>query len=384
MKKNTEYILFYCKDKEQLTYFNNRVEIPLFDLIKEKESHGKSYEYDQVLLNLSPRKRMVGNIESRTGEIAVYEHKEFLIKSVKEIAREEKISIFDVYTKYLDRIFRTQDSQSSIRHKVTALSGTKTDKIFSIEYVPDTGRNKGMLTRVLYFKGEQVNFLSATTKIVDKEIIKTRPLGSLWTDIGWDGIANEGGVRLKNGKKPEKLIHRIIDLCTNRGDIVLDFFMGSGTTAAVAHKMARQYLGIEQLDYGLNDAVQRLKNVIAGDATGISKVASWKGGGDFVYCELMKYNEDFVTAIEDAKDSKNLLKVWAKIKMHGFVKHTVDLKDFDENIDEFKKLSLDEQKKILLQALDKNQLYVNLSEIDDEDFSVSREDKEMNKEFYTK
>ncbi|MEK7092422.1 MAG: site-specific DNA-methyltransferase, partial [Patescibacteria group bacterium] len=211
-----------------------------------------------------------------------------------------------------------------------------------------------------------------------------KTFGNLWTDISWNGITSEGGVILKNGKKPEKLIARILDIATEPGDIVFDFHLGSGTTPAVAHKMGRQFIGIEQLDYGLNDAPHRLMNVIQGDTTGISKRVNWKGGGDFVYCELMKYNERFIEDIDAATDTKKLLKIWEEIKKHAFVKYNVDLQVFDKNIVEFKRLPLPEKKKILLQTLDKNQLYVNLSEIDDADFKVQKEDKEMNKEFYGK
>ena len=128
-----------------------------------------------------------------------------------------------------------------------------------------------------------------------------------WQDIKTSGaISNEGGVKLEKGKKPEKLIHRIIKMITQPKDIVLDYHLGSGTTCAVAHKMGRQYIGVEQLDYGENSAPIRLKNVIGKanskgklsetiedyDQSGISNEVDWKGGGDFVYCELKELNEN--------------------------------------------------------------------------------------------
>ena len=173
-------------------------------------------------------------------------------------------------------------------------------------------------------------------------------------------------------------------MTTQPRDIILDFFMGTGTTCAVAHKMGRQYIGVEQLDYGENSAVVRLKNVINGDQTGISKAVNWKGGGDFIYCELKELNEEFVRKIKKAKDTRDLLKIWEEMKQHAFLSYRVDPKLFDENIEEFKKLSAEEQKKLLIECLDANNLYVNYSEMEDKQYGISREDIELNKKFYKK
>jgi adenine-specific DNA-methyltransferase len=184
------------------------------------------------------------------------------------------------------------------------------------------------------------------------------------------------------GQKNEALLQRIIEPHTKEGELVVDFFSGTGTTAAVAHKLKRQWITVEQIDRQVDKQVARLKSTIGGDQSGISKIISWKGGGEFLYCELMKYNEKFVEEIEKAKDVKVLLKIWAVMKEKGFFNYNIDLKAFEENIGEFKKLSLSKQKEVLLLLLNKNQLYVNLSEIDDGEFKVGKEDKEMNKEFY--
>ena len=181
---------------------------------------------------------------------------------------------------------------------------------------------------------------------------------------------HEGNVNIKGGKKPEILIQNFIDYFTNKDDIVLDFNLGSGTTCAVAHKMGRNYIGVEQLDYGKNDSVIRLKNVIGKsnskgklietiedyDASGISKDVNWKGGGDFVYCELKQLNEAFVQKIKKTKDTKELLKIWEEMKKHAFLSYRVYEKLFDENLDEFKELSAEQQKKLLVECLDANNL----------------------------
>lgn len=206
-----------------------------------------------------------------------------------------------------------------------------------------------------------------------------------WQDIKTTGaIAEEGGVKLSNGKKPEKILYRLIKMITNEGDVVLDYHLGSGTTAAVAHKMKRQFIGIEQLDYGENDSVIRLKNVIKGDDTGISPYedVNWKGGGNFVYLELKKYNQTFIEQIEEAKDSKALLQIWEQMKAKSFLNYNVDIKKQDEHLEEFKTFTLSEQKRHLCELLDKNQLYVNLSSHNDTDFACTDEEKKVTKDFY--
>ena len=188
-------------------------------------------------------------------------------------------------------------------------------------------------------------------------------------------------------QKPERLMQRILEMASQEGDIVMDFQLGSGTTAAVAQKMKRQYIGVEQLDYGKNDVVTRLQRVIKGDKTGISKDVKWPGGGDFVYCELMKYNEAFMERIEAAKTSKELVKIWKEMAEGSFLNWYVNPQMPEHAVKDFEAIGQEEdglkkQKRLLAELLDKNQLYVNLSEIDDPRFKVSDEDKALNKAFY--
>ena len=107
-----------------------------------------------------------------------------------------------------------------------------------------------------------------------------------------------------------------------------------------------------------------------------------KDNPNFIYCELMKYNEAFMDKIQAAKDSKALLEIWEQMKAKSFLNYNVDIKKQEEHIEEFKALSLKEQKQHLCEILDKNQLYVNLSSLNDKDFDVSEEDKKLNCLFY--
>ena len=180
--------------------------------------------------------------------------------------------------------------------------------------------------------------------------------------------------------KPEKLIQRIIQLGSNEGDLVLDFFMGSATTQAVAHKMNRQYIGIEQMDYIETVAVERLKKVINGEQGGISKDVDWQGGGSFVYCELKNDAQEFKSKILEASSTEELTELLNLAKQSSFLSYRVDPKKLKET--EFKQLSLAEQKQILSEIIDNNNLYVNLSDIDDVSNGISDADKILNREFY--
>ena len=184
--------------------------------------------------------------------------------------------------------------------------------------------------------------------------------------------------------KPEKLLQRILEIGSNKSDLVLDFFAGSGTTLAVAHKINRQYIGVEQMDYIHDLPESRLKKVIAGEQGGISKAVDWQGGGDFVYMELAEWNEKWMNRIREAKTKKELISVWSEMRKAAFLSWRVDLKTIDANAKDFSGLSIADQKKFLFECLDKNNLYINYSEIEDKEYAIGEEDKELNKNFYGK
>jgi adenine-specific DNA-methyltransferase len=184
--------------------------------------------------------------------------------------------------------------------------------------------------------------------------------------------------------KPEKLLQQILHIGSGENDIVLDFFMGSATTPSVAHKMRRKYIGVEQMDYIDNVSVERLKKVIAGEQGGISKDVNWQGGGSFVYAELMQYNQKYIDAIQNAENKEQLITVWNDMQDTAFLSYQFDKKTFNERLDAFKTALIEEMKQYLVEVLDKNQLYVNYSEINDDTFQVSPADIILNKQFYAK
>lgn len=232
------------------------------------------------------------------------------------------------------------------------------------------------------YNGRSLAFYSKKLRKIDGTLSPSEILTNIWTDISFLSLGKEGGVNLSNGKKPEKLIKRLFDLFVDVGDIVMDYHLGTGTTCAVAHKMGLQYIGLEQMDYGNDDCTVRLANVIKGEQGGISKNVNWQGGGSFIYCELAKLNQNFVEAIENATTDDELSKLYANILETDFISYKVNPKDIDTNSEDFIKLSIDDKKKLLMELLDKNQLYVNYCDIDDETYKISEEDKAFTKSFY--
>lgn len=273
--------------------------------------------------------------------------------------------------------------ENSISQKAVKLkrqSEKQTGKVFFFE------REGGERPYYIY-NGQLILFFTDRLADVDGKRTFAQPISDLWDDVLPNDLHNEGGIKLRKGKKPEKLIARIFDLCSNKGDVVMDFFVGSGTTAAVALKSGRQFICIEQLDYIEELPVVRLVNTINGESSGISKSLNWRGGGDFIYCELMKYNEAYMESIKDAESTKELSNIWKYMAEGSFLNWYVKPETPEEAIKYFEDIGkepkgLEKQKHLLAEVLDKNQLHVNLSEIDDEQFKVSKEDKALNKVFY--
>ena len=188
-----------------------------------------------------------------------------------------------------------------------------------------------------------------------------------------------------NSQKPERLLARIIGATTKENDLVLDSFMGSATTQAVAMKMKRRFIGIEQMNYINTISVPRLQKVIKGSQEGISKKVNWQGGGSFVYAELMEKNQGYLKDLQKATNFDELDAIFQRMKAGADFDFRVDLAKFEDDPDR-RKLSFEGQKKLLIKLLDKNQLYYNEAKIDDVDVRdlISNSDYQFNKSFYGK
>jgi len=374
----TEYILSYAREKINLKINNDFLTKKIFEF-------DKLVGYNQILIDEGTKKLIKEFISKSNREpVKVYKHENYKISRLPIGELEESRAKFKTFYKNnFHKIFRTflVQKENVFQHELIA----QMDKgLYSVEYTPSRGKSKRKLIRNFYLNKELCGWLASIASFENGIVYKFEKPNDFWTrdDVPF-AARGEGGVKGEARTiKPEGLLYRLIKMTTEEADLVLDFFAGTGTTCAVAHKMGRQYIGIEQLDYGENSAVVRLKNVINGDQTGISKEVGWQGGGDFVYLELMKWNENFRDEIKKAKSGKELQKLWETMKEKAHLSYKVDIAAFDKAAKDFADLSLENQKRFLLECLDKNHLYVNYSEIDDEEYGVSEEDKKRNREFY--
>ena len=375
LRKNIENLNFFCKNKSQFTYNPLYKNEKITEYIAEHKRKNVGFYYTRVLIN-EGQKSFYKEVEG----IKIYKHTDYKFDTIANIVKRENLSLMQVYVKYFNTIFMVTNAQTPKLAKVNDEVREK-QQLISYKYISTKKNQNKETTKYIWNKTLVVWFADSAISKNDT-VFKKKEIGTLWDDISWGRLDLEGSVNLKNGKKPEKLIQRIVELATKKDDLVLDYHLGSGTTAAVAHKMGRQYIGIEQMDYIETHAVARLKTVITGKQDGISKSEVWQGGGAFTYLELKKYNQTFIEQIEKAKDSKSLLKIWEKMKAKSFLHYNVDLQKQEEHIKEFKQLELSQQKEHLIELLDKNQLYVNLSAINDQDFGLSEAEKQLTKDFF--
>ncbi|GAA7696983.1 site-specific DNA-methyltransferase [Helicobacter pylori] len=232
-------------------------------------------------------------------------------------------------------------------------------------------------------------------KIINHETRPERyPLEDIWNGNEYDDLNSIAivsysgetvskmlGTEEIKGQKSEKLIQRILEVSTNENDLVLDFFAGSGTTCAVAHKMKRRYIGIEQMDYIETITKERLKKVIEGEQGGISKKCGFKGGGSFVYAELKEVNSGIKKQILNAKSTDECLKIFNDLN-ERFLKRA-DCKIDEIDSEEFQNLDLNEQKRICCASLDSNEDYLNLGDIDEDAWGIDKNTKKYNEIFYS-
>lgn len=264
--KASEYILWYAKDRSLFKENSGRTE------------RDPDYAYNKWLENPNdpPAQWRIGNIMDAYGTImersravhprtALEKFNQFMLENARQVCRFASIS-------------DTGAGQAILELK--GQSARNPGKVYHMK------RDNG-LDDVYVVDGQQLIFYSKNVAVLEGKKTATRLLTNVWTDIAWEGIAGEGGVKFKKGKKPERLLRRCIELTTSKGDLVLDSFAGSGTTGAVAHKMGRRWIMVELGEHCLTHVAPRLRKIIDGDdQSGISKIVGWKGGGGFRYYAL--------------------------------------------------------------------------------------------------
>ena len=374
--ETAEYIISFAKNKSKWLYNKQYV----------------SCEYD------SNYKLFIPNIDDNHEEWEIVNFHDFVAekmnyKNAKEAIKSlghdiffKKVGDYAIdYEKQLFRYTEIGDKAGSFLVNLRNTSKLTPNKIFKVE--------RENFYDVYILNGKEIAFYTKKVRVIDNVKTPVIQLSNIWTDISYEGIASEGGVQLKGGKKPEKLLRRIIEMSTNEGDLVMDFHLGSGTTTATAHKLKRKYIGIEQLRYEENDSLKRMQKVLEGEQSGISKIVNWQGGGSFVYMELMELNYLFIHKVEQAETTEDLFQIFEEMKAEAHLNFQVDLENLlnrKEEVDgvdhlvSFSDFELYQQKQLLIELLDKNQLYVNFSEMDDQRFTISESDKAFTTSFYQK
>jgi adenine-specific DNA-methyltransferase len=243
------------------------------------------------------------------------------------------------------------------------------------------------------FQSGELRFSEDQTRVIRRTYLNEMeglPPSNLWTDLKKTGHTRAAKYEQKklfpdfvttslfSTPKPELLLNYIFELSTNENDIVLDFFMGSATTQSVAMKMNRHFIGIEQMDYINEFSVPRLQKVIEGEQGGISKDVNWQGGGSFIYAELFEKNTGFIKEILNAETTEDLKKTYANMIFTSDLDFRADLSKIDWA------MPFEDNQKLLIKIIDKNQLYFNYSEIDDNEVNEWLTDEEVafNKNFY--
>lgn len=379
-KKNYEFLLIYAKNYSLVNYQNINSKISLKEYIKQHKDKKIGFYYTRVITNYGKRVFLGEEVLGNGDKMQIYEYNNFTFSSVTKLAEELAISEEEVYKRYLNDIFMVTNAQTSILKRLNKFVNKKYGLI-SYEYTPKSGKMKNQKEVKFVWNETLIVWLKDTTIYENNCVYKLQKMGTLWDDISWGRLDLEGNISFKSGKKPEALIQRIMSIFTHPGDIVLDFFMGSGTTCAVAHKMGRQYIGIEQMDYIKTISLPRLIKVLEGEIGGISKAVNWNGGGSFIYCELKEDNISLIEKVQSAteeniQETKNIVfndpRIIPYITKEELIKSESD----------FDLLSLQEKKNILLKLINKNKLYVSYSDLDDESVTLNERDREFNRSFY--
>lgn len=225
LKKNTESVLIYCKNRLLLNMEKPVEYVPISQFIQEHKKNKVGFYYTRILEDFGTR-----TLIETFGDMKVYKHADFKFSTVSEKMKTEHLTLDEVYAKYYDRIFMVTNAQTSLLTKVNNVT-PREKMLVSYEYVPKTGKDKNkLISKYIWNKTLIVWFADSAIKNKDG-VFKVESIGTLWDDISWGRLDLQGDVPFKNGKKPLKLLDRMLRMAADEDDIVLDFFSGSATTA---------------------------------------------------------------------------------------------------------------------------------------------------------
>ncbi len=234
LKDTTEFIWAFAKNKQNLQLNPVYIKMKLSDRIRAYEQDGKSWKYTSIITKLAD-KVLIKEDTSKGARFFGYKTLETM--SIQAFAKANKLTEEDVYNKYACKIFRTTNAQSSVRQTVIRETRDSDFPMYGCEYAPIKGRNEGAIIEVLYKAGStndqrnMVMFLSDVVQEIDGVYYYLDKIGSLWDDIDYNNLTKEGNIEFPNGKKPIRLLQRMITLASAGDDLILDFFAGSGSTA---------------------------------------------------------------------------------------------------------------------------------------------------------
>lgn len=328
LKKNIEFILVYAKAYDSIAGFKKFNDVyeeeNLFDLIDEMESSGKSWKYTSVIV--SPGKFVEERIvyDGSGDEILVKKYKGLERTTVNQLQKNSGLTREEIYIEHFENIFSDTNAQTSIRTRIIdEFKELDNDEVLISSYIPKSGKDKGQRVEHMYISPtiRRVIWLKDSCEKRGKFLFKREKLGTYWSGFPLNNLTKEGGVQFPNGKKPESLVARILELATNSGEIVLDSFLGSGTTAATAIKMGRKFIGVELGEHAITHCVPRLTRVVNGEDTGgISRTQSWQGGDGFKYYNLapsLLEKDQFDNWVISKEYNANMLAA-AMAKQEGF------------------------------------------------------------------
>lgn len=348
--KNAEYMIVFSKDGHK-----NIAIHPLYDMRPEYDEHYSLFLQDDGQIvslkdmydyrfpkDLANKKALsLAEAYKKSDEFA-----EFIHKNLTHITREDKVTGFDDLQDLENRKWKEVERNNK-KYLLTLNSKNSVQQLMRLS--ASWGETDG-------YKGK-----SGLRKI----------RGDWWEGFYLDmgNVAKEDNVDFKNGKKPQRLIEQVIKMTTNENDIVLDYHLGSGTTAAVAHRLNRRWIGIEQMDYIESVTLERLKRV------------NVEIGGSFIYFELKKYNQEFLDKIIAANSKGELDEVYNEMAKNAFLKFWFDKNEFEKD-ENFRSLDLDRRKELLIGILDENQLYLNHADMRDSRYHVTDEEMALTDLFY--
>ena len=280
LKKNIEYILIYSKNSVQSMNFNKVYSYTkLDDLLDYYRTNNISWKYTSVIKEFGEKEYCCTTFDGSGDEIKIYKRNNPILTSVSKLASDENLSEYEIYKKYIDRIFTTAMPQSSIRPRVIDALKDKNfqldkDSLYSIEYVPKSGKNKGNVYEQFY-KGEKLRlftWLKDVTEIISGDVYKADIKGTYWDGYNLNNLTKEGNIKFENGKKPINLIKDIIEMASTKSSIILDFFAGSGTTGQAVLEVNKKDNGNRKFILCTNNeneicrkiTYQRLENVKKG------------------------------------------------------------------------------------------------------------------------